>query len=345
MKTLNLIVLALLFITLLMSCENPIRLETIVHEDGSLEKTIVLEKADSLAIATNYFGVNEAKGWALKREELKKDGEKSEFKIEFKKSFPSTEAVNKELDMESDTLFRIHSEFKKSFRWFYTYLRYSETFRPMDKLKLIKAEDYFTQEDKAFIDRLPGEGTAVSNADSIYLQFLNEKIYDHYATRGLFNEQFSILAQVVEQNSTDKKWLDTLKRNKEFLYRKMESMDEEPSELIKIIDSLGIRLPQEKATRDFIALSKPLNSRISFMAFAHDGQYTNIITMPWEVYDSNADSVAANTLYWKPLATKFAIQEYTMFAEARRLNGWAVALSLAIVALTLFLYARKNRPL
>jgi hypothetical protein len=325
----------------LTGCENPIRMETTVHEDGSLDKTILLEKTDSVSSVANYFAVNEAKGWAVAVEAIKSDDEKKKFKIEFRKIFPSADAINKELDTDSDTLFRIHSSFNKSFRWFYTYIRYSETFRPIDRLQMIKAEEYFTPEDRLFINRLPGEGVVISKADSIFLRFLNEKIYDHYANVGLFNEQFDILTRVVEKNAVDKRWIDTLKRNREFIYRKMENSDSEPSTIIKVVDSLGIKLPVEKASQDFAFLAKDLNSRVSFMAFARDGKYVNIIEMPWTVVGSNADSVAGNKFFWRPLATKFAIQEYEMYAEVRRLNWWAAVVSALIVGLTLFLVMKR----
>ena len=327
----------------LMSCENPIRMETIVHEDGSLDKTIVLKKMDSIGILYNYFGVNEAKGWAMTAEEYQAGStDKGKYKLQFNKSFPSAEAMNKELDIASDTLFRIHSSFQKNFRWFYTYIRYSETFRPIDRLKMVKADDYFNQEDRAFINRLPGESTAISKADSLFLQQLNEKIYDQYANQGLLNEQFALFTEVIKKNTSNNNWIDTLNRKKDFIYRKLKDMEDDSLFVIKLAEILHIPIPREKAMNDFNRLVKDVKSRVGFMAFARDGKYENIIEMPWPVVHSNADSVAGNKLYWKPLATKFAIQEYEMFAVVRKINIWAIVTSVGIITATFIAFKRKR---
>jgi hypothetical protein len=342
MKTIKSFLAVLALFVIFTGCENPIRMETIVHEDGSLDKSILMEEADSLQMYQNVFGINKSKGWIMSVKASTDTAKNKKIAVAFKKSFPSAEAINLELDKDSDTLFRIHSSFNKSFRWFYTYMRYSENFRPIDRFKLIKSDEYFNAEDKSFIDRMPGEGMAISKADSVFLQILNEKIYERYANQALFNEQFAIIKEVVKQNTSEAKWIDTLNKNKDFIYRKLEDQkDDDPSLVIKMIDSLGVTLPIEKATQDFVVASKDLNSRIGFMSFARDGKYSNMIEMPWAVVNSNADSVAGNKLYWKPLATKFAIQEYEMFAEARKLNWWAMGISLLIIGLTIFLFQKK----
>jgi hypothetical protein len=330
------------FAGLLMSCENPIRMETQVNEDGSLNKTIALEKTDSNRISTNMFGANVETGWNVTSEQNPSEDSDKKFKITFQKKFASAEAINKELDSNIDSLFHIQSQFEKKFRWFYTYIRYSETFRPIDRFKLINPKDYFNLEDSLFIDRLPGEGTAISKADSLFLQQLNDKIFDHYAEDALFGEYYSILEEVIKRNTTDKKWLDTLARSKDFIYKQLDDLEVDIDFAANLADSLGIPLPKEKSAQDFAALSKDINSRINFMSFARDGKYTNIIDMPWTVINSNADSVAGNKLYWRPLVTKFAIQEYTMFAESRRLNLWAVIASVLLVGLTAFVVLRSR---
>lgn len=333
------------FSGLLMSCENPIRLETKVHEDGSLDKTIVLESTDAFRDTSNMFGISEGSGWNVQvaPKALKDTSAKSDkYRIEFKKSFPSSDAANADLDINRDTLFRIHSTFEKKFKWFYTYIRYSETFRPIDRFKLINPRDYLNQEDSLFLSRLPGEGTAISKADSLFLDRLNDKIFDHYTEDALFREYYFILEEVIRRNTTDKKWLDTLARSKDYIYRQLEDMEVDVNFASNLVDSLGIPLPKEKSSKEIAELSKDINSRINFMSFARDGKYTSIIEMPWTVVNSNADSVAGNKLYWRPLATKFAVQEYTMFAESRQLNLWTVIVSGLLVGFSAYVVFRAR---
>ena len=63
-------------------------------------------------------------------------------------------------------------------------------------------------------------------------------------------EQLDILSEVIKRN-TDKKWVDTLYKNIEFLYNKMEDMEGDPFFAAKMADTLHIPLPKEKAAKEF----------------------------------------------------------------------------------------------
>lgn len=348
MKNLLRITSLILLVALLGSCENPIRLETKIHYDGRLDKTIILEKTDSAGVVQNIFGVNEAKGWSL---DLSRDsatrGDKN-YRLEFKRSFATAEEANKELDSESDSLFRVKASFQKSFRWFYTYIRYEETIRPIDRFKLISADDYFTPEDRSFLNRLPGEGADITMADSSFLESLNDRIFKYYANRGLYFEQMDVLKKYITKNNLAPQWLDTLNKHEDYIYEsinKDDSDDEglkgDPKFAFMMADSLGIPLTQT-AEKEFDELSKDLNQRIRFMNYAQYGKYTIVFDMPWTVTKTNADSVAGNKLFWRPIVTKFAIQDYTVFAESRKLNVWVVILSAIIIVVTSYSFRRRK---
>lgn len=335
----------LLTLILLTACENPIAFKTIVHEDGSLDKTIVLEKTGKDKAEQNYFGINKQSGWIVEITENKSEKEKDndKFRIAFSKHFNSVNDVNNELDRQADTLFQIHSTFDKKFRWFYTYIHYTETIRPINRFTLTPVENFFNQEDFSFIDRLPGEGTPISKADSVYLEVLNEKISSLFVKMALFDEANHMIKTVIAKNHLDKRWLDTLDQNKELIYRIIDDPKSENNIPAQIADTLGIPLDKDQAGKDFEALSKKFESRLNFMSYAYDGgKYVNEIHLPWEIIHTNADSVVQNVAVWKPLATKFALREYTMYAECRQMNLWAVLVSVGIGILTLWLFLKKR---
>ncbi|WKZ60699.1 MAG: hypothetical protein QY309_04285 [Cyclobacteriaceae bacterium] len=335
----------LLTLILLTACENPIAFKTIVHEDGSLDKTIVLEKTGKDKAEQNYFGINKQSGWIVEITENKSEKEKDndKFRIAFSKHFNSVNDVNNELDRQADTLFQIHSTFDKKFRWFYTYIHYTETIRPINRFTLTPVENFFNQEDFSFIDRLPGEGTPISKADSVYLEVLNEKISSLFVKMALFDEANHMIKTVIAKNNLDKRWLDTLDQNKELIYRIIDDPKSENNIPAQIADTLGIPLDKDQAGKDFEALSKKFESRLNFMSYAYDGgKYVNEIHLPWEIIHTNADSVVQNVAVWKPLATKFALREYTMYAECRQMNLWAVLVSVGIGILTLWLFLKKR---
>ena len=90
----NIIIVLSLVALLFSSCEHPMTMETDVHEDGSLDKTIAFEKGDSALITNNIFGIDSVKGWSAKIVALpvaqKETGsDKVQYKIIFKKQFES----------------------------------------------------------------------------------------------------------------------------------------------------------------------------------------------------------------------------------------------------------------
>ncbi len=340
------IISALGIAVIMMGCENPMTFRTKVNEDGSLEKTIIFEKAEAKTEFSNVFGISEKNSWIARvnkpYDSARVKSNKDNFKIQFSKHFDSDQQMNMELDKRMDTLFQIHAKFEKKFRWFYTYIRYSETIRPINRFKMVNPKDFFTTEDSLFIQRLPAEGKTISKADSVSLLLLNEKVADHFANMGLFREIYHTLEEVIKRNLADKKWLDTLQKNEEVIYKLIEKENGISDFVTKVTDDLKIPLPKLKATKNFNELSKELNARINFMSFARDGKYNNEFEMPWTVVASNADSINGNKLYWQPVVQKFIYMDYEMFAESRRLNLWAVVVSLAIIGLTVFVLRKKT---
>lgn len=234
---------------LLTACDNPMVFHTKVNEDGSLDRTLVLDKTDSMNVRPerNIFGIGEEKGWAVKITQPSDSAVKSDknkIRIEFRKHFVDADAMNAELDLSTDTLFRVNARFEKNFRWFYTYIRYSETIRPVQRFKMVDPNDFFNQEDESFIRRLPAEGKHISLADSVYLLMLNEKISDHFGNMGIFKETYQILEEVVKNNLPDKRWLDALQKNEEYIYKRIERDKGEHDLAEKIADTLGIPLPK-----------------------------------------------------------------------------------------------------
>ncbi|HQQ98928.1 MAG TPA: hypothetical protein PLX35_16770 [Cyclobacteriaceae bacterium] len=340
--------IAVLTVLVLASCENPIRMETTVHEDGSLDKSIVLLKTDSLRATSNMFGINAASGWKVEATRIAPDSsgvtkkEKPEYRIAFGKSFASADLVNNELNNDYDTLFHIRTSLERKFRWFYTYLRYSETYLPVNRFKAVSADDYFNQEDRQFIERLPAEGKQISRADSLYLQTLHVKINETYAHMAFFREQYPVIVELLKRNPVEARWLDTVKRKSDFIYGCVKDLIGDPQFALHMADTLGIPINRKKAAADAKELLGTLNGRVAFMSFANDGKYMNVVNMPWKVVKTNADSVAGQTLVWRPLVTKFLFTEYTMYAEARKMNMIPMGITGLLLLVTFVLWWRKK---
>lgn len=336
------------------SCEHKVYTETTVHEDGTLDKTIVVESEDS---TDNFFGLSKAKGWDMKAEPVdtaKKDKDaKPKLYLTFRKSFPSAEKANEELAIKNDTLFQITSKFEKRFKWFYTYIYYSDTYHCINRMDY-PVDDYVTQEDYAFIDRLPAEGKPISKADSLYLDNLHNKLFDVYGQRAVYERHYKIDMRLLKEAGLEERWLDTLNKHKEPIFRALVNNKDMGEDLlfneagdddffIKVMDSLGIPYPADKMRSRNDEYYEFEDAKTNFSNSASEGKYTHVINMPWQVVRTNADSISGNRLQWNPSSMKFTLKDYTMYAESRKANYWAFVLSALIIGLTFYLFVAKKR--
>ena len=172
---------------------------------------------------------------------------------------------------------------------------------------------------------------------------LNIKVQDYYANVAIFNEEYEILTQMIKRSDLGNKWLDTLAKKKEFIYNHVDKMKGDGLFAMKMADSLSIPFPREKAIKDHAELSKNLKVRMDFMSFAKDGKYKNIINMPWEIANTNADSISGNKLFWRPFSNKFMFTEYVMYAESRKLNVGFSLVAGVVFLLTMFVWLRRKR--
>lgn len=344
MKTLKSLLLAISVVVILASCEHNVVTETTVHPDGTLDKAITLELKDS----ATHLMFNLA-GWVKRYPDTEAiDSVRSEkIPMLFQKTFSSAEEANAQLGVATDTTLAVSSHFEKKFRWFYTYIQYAETFHAINRMEF-KPDDYLTTEDYAFIERLPAEGTKISRADSLYLSELTNKIYEVYGARALFEAYWKLNVDIITEHNLEQAWMDTLQRNKEKAFSVMmtdgnsKEMLNDEYPFIDFMEQLRIPLPYNTIKRDYPNRIKPLERMTTFISHASDGKYRNRINMPWTVVSSNADSVAGNSLFWSPPSIKFLLKDYTMYAESRTLNWWAVLVSGLIVAATAYAVMRKR---
>jgi hypothetical protein len=329
-------IISLVTIAVLSSCEHNVQFKTKVHADGSLDKTIILEAEDSTVAQHNRFNVSESQGWKVSVQRIKEKDKK--FRYTFQKSFSLASHANTELVHSSDSLFSVTSKFESRFRWFYTYLDYSDTYRATNRFDL-PVSDYLNKEDFQFIDNLPAEGKSISKADSLFLTKLNERIFDHYATRGYFEDYYRLLTDL----TTDGLERKLLASRKEKLFQLMNSKDNglEGDFLPKLADSLGLAINFSNPA--YKIRKAEVENKFKFMSWATEGKYQHTIEIPGEVVSHNADSIQGNSFYWSPSHLKFAFHDYSFFVTTRKPNVWAWLISLGVIGLTILGLIRSSR--
>lgn len=336
-------VFLLAFLLIISACEHNVSMETTVYENGSVDKIIILETADT---TQNFLGIGSENGWKLTTQLMEepdsvKKEERKKWKVKYQKTFTSAQQATEELASPSDSLFRVSSRFEKNFRWFYTYLHYSDTYHAINRMNY-PMEDYITREDFAFIDRLPAEGQLISRADSLYLSRLQEKIFDVYGLRAIYESYYTMNEKLIRESGLEERWIDTLNRHKENLFHQLAAKKDLPEDYIyNAMDSLGIPFPYDKMRNRYDELYKREDAVTSFINHASEGKYTHIINMPWSVVRTNADSISDRRLQWNPPSIKFLLRDYTMYAESRKINLWAIIVSVVLVMFTAYLFWRR----
>lgn len=324
----------------IMSCEQHAAMESIVHEDGSITRTVMIQDVDSSKVSENIFGVSRESGWDVSMSPL----EKNKYNILFTRTFPSAEAANAQMNPDDEARFKVRSEIKKDFRWFYTYYKYSDTYIALNRLHGIDPEDYFTAEDYSFIDRLPGEGKAISKADSFFLSKLNDRIYDDFAARGYYEENFAALLRALEEVNIAPHWIDSVRQKKSAWFQellKSETLDDD--NFLHITEWLNMPLDKQAFQEVYKKHIQDFERRSDFMAHAASTQIVHSIQVPWALTATNADSVASGRLFWNPPAVKYVVKDYTMWAEGRSFNVWAGATSLIVIGVALWMFVRPSK--
>jgi len=333
-------------LTALMACEHNVSMETTVYPDGQLDKTIYLEveqKQKKLKESFIHFiDTIQLNEWqALDSLEIPaylKPGEDKKF-IGYKKHFASSEEANQHLATQNDTLFRVTSSFEKKFRWFFTYMVYSDTYHAINRLDY-PTTDFFTPEDFQFINRLPAEGKAITAADSLYLKQLNEKISDHYGNRAFFEEFYNATTSLIKEEMPESDLAIRLIERKEKVFQRIiQEKDLDENYIFAAVDSLPI---DSKLEPKIIELRNNLERKINFISTAYDGKYTHAIHMPWMIVNTNADSVSGNSAYWSPPTIKFLLHDYSLSVEARKTNYWAIALTVLVMVGVGWLLRKKG---
>lgn len=333
---------AVLFFTLI-SCEKSYLLETKVHPNGAIDKSITLLGVKPEAVNYNVFGVLPEEGWQQKSEEVKskEKNDASSYNISLSKHFPDVASLNQALNQKSDTLLAIEAAFNKEFRWFYTYYSYSDTYHYANRLERVDPANYFTPEDFAFIDRLPREGAPITKADSIYLDQLNAKMTDKFASDAYFSESMDTLVSIMSTHGIEQSLISRFKSKRTELFEKLLKEQSEPDLLLSADTILGTKL-SAPIREEYTSFKNGLDKRLQFMSGIIDGKFSNIIEMPGEIVSHNADSVVGSRLFYNPSPVKFLLKDYTLHAESRTINLWAVIVSVIFVLATVALLVRRS---
>ena len=322
----------------LFSCDEELHVTSKLNSDGSLDRTITIADKDSSSYDNNIFGIQPGNGWQAESKVLN-DTSDQVYTV-LTRHFTSTEDANDEMNARNDSLWQVESKLESKFRWFYTYHRYADTYSAINRFKHHKIEDYFTPEDFAFIDRV--DDGKLNEADSLFLEYIGDKIFEGFATKAWVTEIeqtiFSVLDDVGLQTMKEGIDITRLLNDPDSLFS--DNLDD----IIPIAKELGIPIDTLGIAGKLTERYQVVEQRINFMSEAINVELIHTIEVPGLIIETNAPQVDGKTAYWSPRIIKLCLRPYTMYAEYRTMNWWAVIVSgiLVLGSLALLLRPRKQ---
>ncbi len=326
----------------LASCTQPVATGSFVHEDGSIDRSIVFHHSDSSNAVGNMFGASAAKGWQVT---LKRDtATGKEFEIQLARHFADTSEINRGMSRTPDSLFRIRSGIEFHSSLFYQYIDYHDTYQKINRLHSPSVLQCLTKEDSAFIARLPSDHQSLSGADSLTLSALDKRIEDECAAQAIMEKLTPLFSEYLK-GKMKSSGRDNPMNTERIVRILLKAYDDD--KLDRSLDSLKIGVDSKRAKQDIDSMILVgSEGSIKFMSTASAARYGHVIEMPWTIIESNADSLVNNQAFWFPRYQKFLFSDYRMRVIARKPNVSALimlAASFVAVVVALVYYRRNPR--
>jgi hypothetical protein len=143
--------ITILSVVLLFSCDYETHVINTVHEDGSVTRKVIVKNDTEREFEPKNFRVPIDSTWTIEYTEELNENNDTIWILTAEKHFASMEGINEEYnnDKGSNRSLKRRADFSKSFKWFTTVFRYSET---VEKVLTVTcpASDFLSEEELAF---------------------------------------------------------------------------------------------------------------------------------------------------------------------------------------------------
>jgi hypothetical protein len=323
------------------------QVKTTINADGTCERTITLNP-DSKQIPGTSFPLPLDGSWDTS---WTKTGN-AKYLLTFTKKFKDCEEMSHEYMHPADSLtIRLDLRVRKTFRWFYTYYDYAETYARFTDYTLIDPRVVLTEDE---INRLTYGDTS---------QTLKNK-KEEWTARNLFEAIYRRIAQGAEVFRDTTLTPANIAAHKEELFRILVGYAgpgkklEDPEDMLR--QQSSYRESKAKMFSDSGATDEGLNAlteiaartlksdavwklKDSIQAGLQDmlkmlggrgtdgGSFTNTVVLPGILLETNAPDVKGGSASWKFSVDQLELRSFEMRAGSRVVNEWAIAVTGVIV--------------
>jgi len=306
---------------------------TKVNSDGSCERILIVE-GDSTEIINYAYPIPSDSTWNAE--------ETGSNEMTLSKSFKRVSDLNKHLASAPDSALKIEVALNKRFRWFYTYIRYQEVYKPFNKFSHIPLTDYLTEAEIDSFHLGEGDSEIEDKVESWYLDNMKEEVYEALfrSARAMNNPLLTI---------------ELIQEKKTALFSAFDEEDFDSDTKSELVNSVLEACEKVYGTRTVWKLEKNLSELVQttwekyyFTMYVGTEDYENIVTMPGLILDTNSEEIDGNNVTWDIEWQNFLYKDYEMWAESRIVNKWAIVITgiilliIIIGLLTAVIRRRKN---
>lgn len=304
--------------------------QTEVHEDGSLDRTVSQNNnLDSVSEEVAAFGASQANGWSV--EKVVDSSRAGNYAILLKKHFASAEEATA-LALAQPKGYRIRSTFEKQYYWFYTCTRYSDSYPPGIQYEGVSPTEYFDAKDLEYLKAV-SIGDTTRKLDTAY-EAASEKKIEAYLLRGFVETFVKGARDLMLNKGIESRWADTLTAHKaDLLALGRPGLDINEELLVSyLVDSLQMPLAQLADTLTHVVPDDVFNSLFD--------EVEHSIVMPSDIVQSNSIRVVGRIATWK--VSLGAIQDCEVYAESRSWNYVEIGVTLFVLLAGLVYFLRRR---
>jgi len=327
---------------------------TVVHPDGSMERTIRVS-GDSSDVFDSTIPLPDSENWSV----IEEGESDSSFVYAIHGTFRNDEALNREFapPEEYENLPQRRVEVEKRFGWFYSFITYREIYPQWNGFTAVPLEEYFSDTELQQLHLSLGnqDSTYMSPEDSTALQ----QKFDTWMQRNYYEEIYELLKEIVNQEIYPGLTPDILEEKKEAMWETFrDSVGVEGQDFTGAITAMAQAMQNESFNRllsehqsEIDSLEEKLQSSMtSASGFPGEPEYTwndvNVVEMPGLILDTNSDDVEGNRIQWDTDSGKYFVYDYEMWVTSRVVNVWAIWVSgvllILIIAGVVFSFIRPH---
>jgi len=379
------ITVTLLSMIILFSCDYETHVINTVHEDGSVTRKVIVRNDTKSNFEPKYFRVPIDSTWNTEITEEVNDNNDTTWILTAEKHFASVEGINEEYtnDTGSNRDLKRSADFSKSFKWFTTVFRYSET---IGKVLTIDCpvSDFLTDEELSFF-YLPDNVKAdfKNGSDSLRYKALSDTVDTKSETwmwtglvrqwieifYDLFGDHPELTIDKEEMSSKESAFVHQIialdQSEKEEDEETLQTIEEEDEEVLAIEkieqeesiegeDDIELLVTSVLGKEFYSAFKAEIDSSMSVLETITDpffsaDSYDMEIRMPGRIIASNGhadtelETAESVGIFWTVQGDYFLLEQYEMWVESKVSNYWAWIVTAVFVLFVITGFVVRSR--